>query len=91
MSRFLILTGPSCIGKGPLYKALKQFYPDLASRLNYLVCYDSRAPRPGEREEIDFIIERAILLIIFTAGKIIWSSSIEVIRSRLISERLEDC
>jgi guanylate kinase len=54
MSRFIILTGPSCIGKGPLYKALKQFYPDLVSKLNYLVCYDSRAPRPGEREGIDF-------------------------------------
>ena len=54
MSRFVILTGPSCIGKGPLFKALQQFYPDLASKLNYLVCYDSRAPRPGEREGVDF-------------------------------------
>lgn len=40
MSRFVILTGPSCIRKGPLFKALQQFYPDLASKLNYLVCYD---------------------------------------------------
>lgn len=54
MSKFAILSGPSCIGKGPLYKALQKFYPDLASRLRYLVCYDSRAPRPGEREGIDF-------------------------------------
>jgi guanylate kinase len=54
MNRFIILSGPSCIGKGPLYKALQKFYPDLTSKLNYLVCYDSRAPRPGELEGIDF-------------------------------------
>lgn len=54
MSRLIILSGPSCIGKGPLFKALQKFYPDLASRLHYLICYDSRAPRPGEREGVDF-------------------------------------
>ncbi len=54
MSRLIILSGPSCIGKGPLYKALQKFYPELALRLHYLVCYDSRAPRPGEREGVDF-------------------------------------
>jgi guanylate kinase len=54
MSQLVILSGPSCIGKGPLYQALQKFYPDLALRLCYLVCYDSRAPRPGEREGIDF-------------------------------------
>lgn len=54
MSKLVVLSGPSCIGKGPLCKALQKFYPDLASQLRYLVCYDSRAPRPGEREGIDF-------------------------------------
>jgi guanylate kinase len=54
MNRFIVLSGPSCIGKGPLCKALQKFYPDLASRFHRLVCYDSRAPRPGEQEEVDF-------------------------------------
>ena len=54
MSKFVVLSGPSCIGKGPIHKALQKFYPDLASKLNHLVCYDSRAPRPGEREGIDY-------------------------------------
>lgn len=54
MGKFVVLSGPSCIGKGPLHKALQKFYPDLASKLNCLVCYDSRAPRPSEREGIDF-------------------------------------
>lgn len=54
MNRLIILSGPSCVGKGPLYKAIQKFYPDLASKLHYLVCYDSRAPRPGEQEGIDF-------------------------------------
>jgi len=42
------------VGKGPLYKALGKFYPDIASGLKYLVCYDSRPPRPGEQEGVDF-------------------------------------
>lgn len=54
MNRLIVLSGPSCIGKGPLCKALRKFYPDLTSTLHSLVCYDSRAPRPGEREGVDF-------------------------------------
>jgi guanylate kinase len=54
MSRFVILSGPSCAGKGPLHKAVKKFYPDLAEKLRKIVCYDSRAPRPGERDGVDY-------------------------------------
>ena len=54
MSRFVILSGPSCVGKGPLYKALRKFYPDLAGRLEQVVLYNSRDPRPGERDGVDY-------------------------------------
>jgi guanylate kinase len=54
MNRFIVLSGPSCIGKGPLYRALQKFYPGLSSKLHYLVCYDSRPPRPGETDGVDF-------------------------------------
>ncbi len=54
MGRLVILSGPSCVGKGPLYAALKKFYPDLAARLCKFVLYDSRAPRPGEVDGVDF-------------------------------------
>ena len=54
MSRFVILSGPSCVGKGPLYSALRKFYPDLAGRLKQLVLYNSRDPRPGEQEGVDY-------------------------------------
>jgi len=27
MGRFVMLSGPSCVGKGPLHSALKRFYP----------------------------------------------------------------
>lgn len=54
MSRFVILSGPSCVGKGPLYKALRKFYPDLAGRLQQIVLYNSRDPRPGEQEGVDY-------------------------------------
>jgi len=54
MSRFVMLSGPSCVGKGPLYSALRKFYPDLAGRLKQVVLYNSRDPRPGEREGVDY-------------------------------------
>jgi guanylate kinase len=54
MGRLVILSGPSCVGKGPLHKALKIFYPELAKKLPKLVLYDSRAPRPGEIDGVDY-------------------------------------
>ncbi len=54
VGRLVILSGPSCVGKSPLYAALKKFYPPLACRLAKLVLYDSRAPRPGEVDGVDF-------------------------------------
>ena len=54
MGRFVMLSGPSCVGKGPLYSALKTFYPELAGRLKQIVLYNSRAARPGEEEGKDY-------------------------------------
>jgi guanylate kinase len=54
MGHLIILSGPSCVGKSPLYAALKKFYPHLARRLTKLVLYDSRSPRPGEVDGVDF-------------------------------------
>ena len=54
MSRFVILSGPSCVGKGPLYSALRKFHPHLADRLQQIVLYNSRDPRPGEQEGVDY-------------------------------------
>jgi guanylate kinase len=42
------------VGKGPLYSALRKFYPDLAGRLKQIVLYNSRDPRPGEQEGVDY-------------------------------------
>ena len=52
--RLVILSGPSGVGKTPLTKALKRFYPDLAAKLTPLVLYNSRAPRPGEQSGVDY-------------------------------------
>ena len=52
--RLVILTGPSCVGKSPLARALRRFHPDLAARLRPLVLYNSRAPRPGEQTGVDY-------------------------------------
>lgn len=54
MGRLVILSGPSCVGKGPLRAALAKLYPEVAGRLTKIVLYDSRAPRPGEVDGVDY-------------------------------------
>jgi guanylate kinase len=54
VGRLVILSGPSCAGKGPLFSALQRLHPDLAGRLKKVVLYNSRAPRPGERDGVDY-------------------------------------
>jgi guanylate kinase len=52
--RLVILAGPSCVGKSPLAKALARFHPDLSRRLQPVVLYNSRAPRPAETDGVDY-------------------------------------
>jgi guanylate kinase len=52
--RLVILSGPSCVGKSPLYKSLGKFYPELHAQLHKLVLFNSRAPRPGELDGVDY-------------------------------------
>jgi guanylate kinase len=54
MGRFVILSGPSCVGKGPLHAAFNKFYPEQATRMSKLVLYNSRSPRPGEIDGKDY-------------------------------------
>lgn len=53
-NKLIILTGPSCIGKSPLEKAFTKFYPDIRNTLYKLVLYNDRAPRPGEKDGLDY-------------------------------------
>ena len=52
--RLIFLTGPSCMGKGSMLKALKKFYPELYRSLKRVVLFNSRQPRPGETDEVEF-------------------------------------
>lgn len=52
--RLIVLAGPSCAGKTPLKKALGKLYPDLRNSLQALVLFNSRAPRPGEVDGVDY-------------------------------------
>ena len=54
MPRFVILSGPSCIGKSPLARALRKFFPDLAAKLQSPVLYNCRDPRPGELDGVTY-------------------------------------
>jgi len=53
-TRLIILSGPSCVGKSPLYKALGRFYPELCNHLQRAVLFNSRVPRPGELDGVDY-------------------------------------
>ena len=52
--RLVILSGPSCVGKSPLKKALARFHPQVWNQLTKLVLFNSRAPRPGEIDGEDY-------------------------------------
>lgn len=52
--RLVILSGPSCVGKSPLAKVLGRSHPDLSARLQPIVLYNSRSPRPAERDGEDY-------------------------------------
>jgi guanylate kinase len=56
--RIVILSGPSCVGKSPLAKALAQFHPALHKKLHPLVLYNSRSSRPGEKDGEDYHFRR---------------------------------
>jgi guanylate kinase len=78
MGRFIILSGPSCVGKGPLHAAFRSFYPEPAARLKKLVLYNCRSPRPGEidgedyhfrsREEIETLREEGNFIVMDVRG-----------------------
>jgi len=50
--RLIILSGPSCVGKSPLLKALKRVHP----RMSFVmpIFYTSRPPRTIEQEAVDY-------------------------------------
>lgn len=52
--RLIVFSGPSCVGKSPLAKAFARFYPELQANTLPLVLYNSRSPRPGETNGIDY-------------------------------------
>lgn len=52
--RLVILSGPSCVGKTPLYKSLAKLHPELHQRLRRVVMWNSRRPRPGEVDGVDY-------------------------------------
>jgi len=54
MSRLVILSGPSCIGKSPLARAIGKFHPELRARLQEPVLYNCRDPRPGEVDGVTY-------------------------------------
>ena len=58
MAKLIILSGPSCVGKGPLIVAVKKFHPHLMEGLEKLIVYNSRVPRPGEMNGVDYFFCR---------------------------------
>ena len=52
--RLVILSGPSCVGKSSLFGCLAKFYPEVRKQLHKLVLVNSRDPRPGEIDGVDY-------------------------------------
>jgi guanylate kinase len=52
--RLVVFSGPSCVGKSPLAKALARLHPELHRSLQPLVLYNSRSARPGELDGVDY-------------------------------------
>jgi len=50
--RLIILSGPSCVGKSPLIKAVRRVHPEISFQTP--IPYTSRAPRSIETEGIDY-------------------------------------
>jgi guanylate kinase len=53
-NRLIIFSGPSCVGKSPLVKAFARFYPEMYQSMQSLILYNSRSPRPGETDGVDY-------------------------------------
>lgn len=53
MSKLIILSGPSCVGKGPLISALGRFCSHLIIAREKRVIHNSRSQGPGERDGVD--------------------------------------
>lgn len=54
MSKIIVLAGPSCVGKGPLFAAFRRFYPEMASRFRRLILFNDRGIHPGEDDGVDY-------------------------------------
>ncbi|MGQ9630879.1 MAG: hypothetical protein ACUVXI_11315 [bacterium] len=50
--KLVILSGPSCVGKSPLLRALRRVHPEI--EFGRITLYTSRSPRPGERDGVDY-------------------------------------
>lgn len=50
--KVILLSGPSCVGKTPLLRALSRTYPEI--KWGRPILYTSRQPRPNERDGIDY-------------------------------------
>jgi len=50
--RLIILSGPSCVGKSPLLKAMRRVYPEISFQMP--IPYTSREPRSIEAEGVDY-------------------------------------
>ena len=54
MKGIVLLSGPSCVGKGPLLAATERMFPAAAEKLRKIVLYNDRPPRPGEVDGVEY-------------------------------------
>ncbi|MBD3272419.1 MAG: hypothetical protein GF384_07785 [Elusimicrobia bacterium] len=62
MKKLIIITGPSGVGKTPLWNAMQKHHPRITKGLHKLTLYTSRKPRPDEREGVDYFFRNKAFL-----------------------------
>ena len=87
MGRLVLLSGPSCVGKGPLRRAVQKLYPELIAKMKNVVLYNDRDPRPSEIDGKDYIFVKTGEIGAFPEDQYI---KMEIRRGNFQALRIED-
>ena len=69
--RLVILSGPSCVGKGPTLRALDRSFPTVRQRSGKVVLHTSRKARPGEINGVHYHFSEAVTIRNFDPGRFV--------------------
>lgn len=87
MPSCLLLSGPSCVGKGPLLASVRRLYPEIYEKLAKVILFNDREPRPGEEDGVDYYFRGQEEIRAFPEGDYV---VVEIRKGNFQALRLED-